>query len=240
MVAAKEAIAAFETINKVPDSLPAKQFRNFYPRLRDQMVRAFTEAKQAYTRKGKVEEAISVAKDLDKFRAAAWDPRPTRPRKRRLIDVKSDNHVILHYYQGKALERDLKAKVELFTREGSVRIEGFGAQGEALCTHPINPQIPATIDLGDLTFDKTGTLTLSALGYPGTDGGRVVVKLDGRIFRQTNVTGTDGWQEILIPLRRSRVMVEHHAVGWGSELMFFEWSIVSEARSPRMPRSNKK
>ncbi len=45
------------------------------------------------------EETISVAKDLDKFRAAAWDPRPTRLRERRLIDVKSDNHVILHYYR---------------------------------------------------------------------------------------------------------------------------------------------
>jgi hypothetical protein len=240
LVAAKEAIAAFEKHYKLPDRLPAKQFRISYPKLREQLEKAFDEAKRAYTGKGKVEEARSVAKDLDQFRAAARDPRPTRPREHRLIDVKSDNHVILHYYQEKALERDLRAKVELFTREGSVHIEGFGTQGEVLCTHPINPQVPATIDLGDLTFDKTGSLTLLAHGYPGTDGGRVVVNVDGQTFGQWNVTGTDDWQEIPIPLHRNRVVVEHHAVGWGSELMFFDWGIVSEAPSRRMPRSKKK
>jgi hypothetical protein len=240
LVAAKEATAAFEKSNKLPDRLPAKQFRNSYARLRDQIERALVEAKQAYTSNGKVEEAIRVAKDLEKFRAAAWDPRPTRPREHRSIDVKSDNHVILHYYLEKLLERDLQAKVELFTREGSFRIQGIGAQGEVLCTHPINTQIPATIDLGDLTVDKTGALALLALGYPRTDGGRVVVKLDGQIFCQMNVTGTDAWQKILIPLRGNRVVVEHHAVGWGSELMFFDWSIANEARSPGMPRPKKK
>jgi hypothetical protein len=240
LVAAKAAIAEFDKSNKIPAGLQAKQFRISYPRLRDQMEKAFVEAKQAYTGKGKVEEAISAAKDLDKFQAAAWDPRPTRKREHRLIDVKSDNHVILEFYQGKSLQRDLKAKVELFTREGGIYIEGFGSQGKVLCTHPIKPEIPATIDFGDLTFDETGTLTLLALGYPGTDGGRVVVKVDGQILSQTTVTGTDGWQVISVPLHRNRVVVEHHPVGWGAELMFFEWSIATEARSPRTPRSMKK
>jgi hypothetical protein len=240
LVAAKDAIAAFEKSNKLPDRLPAKQFRSSYPKLRDQMEKAFVEAKQAYTSKGKVEEAISVAKDLDKFRAAGWDARPKRALESGLINVRSDYSHIMRFYQERSLHKDLNANVELFTVAGSVYITGFGEQA-VLCTHPFTLGLPATIDFGNVTLDKTGTLMLWALGWPGTVGGRVVVKVDGTMVDQRNITGTDGWQEISIPLNKKHVVIEHHAIDWRhNESMFFQWSFGSEARSSRMPRPKKK
>jgi hypothetical protein len=240
LLAAKEAIASFEKNNKIPGSLPTKQFRISYPKLRDRMEKAFVEAKQAYTATGKLEEAISVAKDLDTFGAAAWDPRGKRPLESRLINVRSDHSHVVHFYQDRSLHKDLNANVELFTVAGSVYITGFGEQA-VLCTHPFNLGLPATIDFEDITSDKTGTLVLWALGWPGTVGGKVVVKVDGKMFDQRNISGTEGWREISIPLNKNHVVVEHHAIDWRhNELMFFQWSIGREGRSPRLPRSKKK
>jgi hypothetical protein len=68
-----------------------------------------------------------------------------------------------------------------------------------------------------------------------------VIEVDGKMLDQRNVTGTNGWQQISIPLNKNHVVVEHHAIDWRhNEVMFFQWSLVSDARSPRTPRSKKK
>ena len=53
-----------------------------------------------------------------------------------------------------------------------------------------------------------------------------VVKKDARNIGDWRISGEDGWQQITLPFSKNSVMVEHHAVGWGMEFMFFDYRIA--------------
>jgi hypothetical protein len=226
--AATEELGAFEKSNKIPDSLPAKHpFRKAYPRLRDQMVRAFEAAKREYTQKSKFNEAEAVGKELKSFRDTTWDPRSSQDVNYDKLIVKSDNHTTPAHDMDGHLKNDISANAKIIIVGDKAYVSGFADAELVLCTHPF-PGAPATIDFGDLTIGRTGTLTLLAQPYPRTDGGRVVVKVDGRNIADGDhrVNDPDGWEEIIVPFSRKAVAFEHHAVGWNMEDMFFTYRII--------------
>jgi hypothetical protein len=239
LVAMDEAIAAFEKTNSIPDRLPAREFRREYPKLLDQMKRAFEDAVQAYTRQGMVAEAKSVANDLADLRQVAWDPRRSPSVDWDQLKVRAQTFIILEHDRGGSFKRDLSANAKVIVAGGKAFVTDLDDGGYALCSHPISGEVPATIDFGDLTDGVNGTLRLWVRNYPRTDGGMVVVKKDGRIFGRTRVVDADGWQEITVPLSRNRVEVEHHAINWGMEFLFFRYEIRRQGGPPRMPEKRK-
>jgi soluble cytochrome b562 len=224
--AATDDITAFEQRNKIPESLPAKDFRRDYPKILKRMVTAFDTAKGAYTREGKIAEAESVAKDLERFLELTWIPGPPRIDDfDKLLEIKSANeHIAGNDRNGNF--KQLNAAMVLTITAQRAQFSEFGGRLDVLCTHPFDLVQPATIDFGALTIERAGTLTLWAHGYPRTDGGRVLVKKDAQNIGDWRVSGEDGWQQITVPFSNNSVVVEHHAVGWGMEFMFFDYRIA--------------
>ena len=74
------------------------------------------------------------------------------------------------------VDRNIKATL----RSDKVYINEVFGRKNVLCTHPLSPSSPGTMDFSRITSDRTGTLTLLVHGYPGPmPGGRIVVKSDG-------------------------------------------------------------
>jgi hypothetical protein len=190
------------------------------------MVTALDTARGEYTRKGKVKEADGVTKDLEWFLELNWDPRSSPDVDYNKVIVKSENGQALAHDRANSFKRDLNPNAKVIVVGDKAYVSEFEAGRTVLCTHPFNDVSPATIDFGDLTLDKIGTLTLLARCYPKTDGCRLVVKVDGRNIGDTRVRDEDGWKEIPVPFSKNSVVVEHYAVNWGMEFMFFEYRIV--------------
>ena len=104
--------------------------------------------------------------------------------------------------------------------------EAFGRKN-VLCTAPLSPSSPGTMDFSRITSDRTGTLTLLVHGYPGPmPGGRIVVKSDGVMIKDDTVNFGDGWKKIVVPVRRNKIVMEHHAEGWNMEFLFIDYELV--------------
>jgi transposase len=123
------------------------------------------------------------------------------------------------------VDRNIKATL----RDDRIYInEAFGRKN-VLCTGPLSPSSPGTVDFSRITSDRTGTLALLVHGYPGPmPGGRIVVKSDGVMTNDVTVNFGDGWKKIVVPVRRNKIVVEHHALGWNMEFLFIDYEVVPD------------
>jgi formylglycine-generating enzyme required for sulfatase activity/serine/threonine protein kinase len=152
----------------------------------------------------------------------------------RMLVIKTRNKIILGNASGNfqlQVDRNIKATL----RDDKVYInEVFGRKG-VLCTAPLSPSSPGTIDFSRITHDGTGSLILRIHSYPRSPGGRIVVKSDGVTKNDAPVEFGDAWKKIVVPFRRNEIVVEHHALGWMMEFMFIDYEVVPDPRPETPP-----
>ena len=204
------------------------------------MVKAFVDAKKAYTRGKRESEAATVVKDLNSFQQATWDPRSSLVVDYDKLVVQSDIHLILEHNRAGSYKRDLNASAKVNITDGKAFINALDEHTYVIITHQFDRVKPATLDFGAITIDKVGTLKLLAHGYPRTNGGKIVVKVGERIIWEPITISADGWQAIPVPFQRNRVVIEHYAVDWSMEFMFFAYEITIDSTPPRNPRSKRR
>jgi serine/threonine protein kinase len=103
--------------------------------------------------------------------------------------------------------------------------EVFGRAG-VIFTHPFDTKTPATIDFSKITRANAGQLSLMIKSYqsPGK-GGRIVVNGGQATPSAAEIGAADRWKTIPIVFDHEAVIVEHHALGWNCEGMFFDYQI---------------
>jgi serine/threonine protein kinase len=124
---------------------------------------------------------------------------------------------------------DRKAIADL--RGDKVYIKEIFGRKDVLCTEALSPSAPATVDFSKITGGSSGRLILWVHGLFGHGNGqRVVVRSDGVIVKAVTVyyDYLKGWQEIAVPFRRSKIVMEHHPDGWAGEFLFIDYQVVEE------------
>jgi hypothetical protein len=147
-----------------------------------------------------------------------------------MLVIKTNNGSIM----GNAKEHFLvqvDSNIKATLRSDKIYINEVFGRKNVLCTMPLSPSSPGTMDFSRITKDLTGTLTLLVHGYPGHLGQRIVVKSDGDIIKDATVHFADGWKKIVVPFRRNEIVVEHHAEWWSMEFLFVDYWIVSDSKA---------
>ena len=124
-----------------------------------------------------------------------------------MLNVTTDNNGIMAAAKVSfPVHVDRNIKAALLDDKVSIN-EVFGRKN-VLCTQPLSPSSPGTMDFSTITKDRTGSLTLLIYGYPTQPGGRIVVKSDGVVINDVTIEFGEGWKKIIVPFRRNEVVVE--------------------------------
>ena len=96
-----------------------------------------------------------------------------------------------------------------------------------ICTHPASTKQAATIDFSAITKNHAGILTITAHSYPSmVPSAEIAVLIDGKPSPDRTIRIFDiKWHTMTIPFDRNDVVIEHRAIGWEFEGMFFNYHI---------------
>ncbi|HKI21201.1 MAG TPA: protein kinase, partial [Isosphaeraceae bacterium] len=146
-----------------------------------------------------------------------------------MLVIKTNNRNIMDNAK-ESFPVQVDSNIKATLRSDKIYINEVFGRKNVLCTMPLSPSSPGTMDFSRITKDRTGTLTLLVHGYPGPmPGGRIVVKLDGVMINDVIVNFGDGWKKIVVPFRQNEIVVEHHALGWNMEFLFVDYWIVGDS-----------
>jgi hypothetical protein len=109
--------------------------------------------------------------------------------------------------------------------------DGLAGRADVICTHPLAADKPATIDFGRVTCTQSGTLDIFAIGYknPNSNGGLVIIKKDGVVVQKKVIRDAGRWERLEVPFDKNKVELEHHALGWDQEFLFFDYSFSARS-----------
>jgi hypothetical protein len=210
---------SFENGGVLPKSVSTKVYESQMRTARTKLEEAYGAAVKQYTKDGKIALAKAVQQDLDEFKKGGG-VEPSRSQLDKQLKVVSDDTYFRR--QGPA------NRLEIKETDGLIYAKVAFDRKNVICTHPVDRQKPATIDFGGVTKGERGTLVIyacSSLLAPKTPGGRVIVKVGGRVTKDIEVKKDGQWAVIEVPFNGQGVVVEHHPLGWNHEAMFFDYEI---------------
>lgn len=116
---------------------------------------------------------------------------------------------------------------------GLVYVSEILAKAGVIFTHPFDIKTPTAIDFSKITRANAGQLVLMIKSYqsPGK-GGRIVVKGGHATPSAAKIDVADPWRTIEVVFEHESVLVEHHALGWNCEGMFFDYQIKNKPSGP--------
>jgi hypothetical protein len=144
-----------------------------------------------------------------------------------MLAITTNNNAIMRNANGN-FQLQVDRNITATSRDEKIYINEVFGRKDVLCTVPLSPSSPGTIDFSRITQDGTGSLILRIHSYPRSPGGRIVVKSDGVTRNDAAVEFGDAWKKIVVPFRRNKIVVEHHALGWMMEFMFIDYEVVPD------------
>ena len=215
----------------------ADDFRRTIASAKAKCIKAYEKAAEDYRAKKKdLDAAKAVLTELDEFKNGETRSQHVVGKEDSSGKLKTDRkHLDKHlkvvslnsFYRKGALAQLPKPLTTEYFGDIVYAKEAFGRKN-VICTHPVKPDTPATIQFGKITKVREGTLVLYAYSFPVPPkggGGRVVVKIDGKETENVTVNKDDRWAEIKIPFKKQDVVVEHYPIGWNNEGMFFDYEV---------------
>lgn len=120
------------------------------------------------------------------------------------------------------LSKDLKLTITSEGRPFPVYKE-FLNETEVFVIHPINREVPGTVDFSEITGKSRGTLVIKVHDHEFGDCRYEILK-SGKIFKSDELD-TDDWKTIQVPFQNESVIFAIHPTGWNCEFAFVTYSI---------------
>jgi hypothetical protein len=228
---ALEEFQAFEKDGKAPRQLGGGTYEKQMKAARDKLEDSYRAAVKQYTKNDEIQQAKIIQQELEEFLKSDWNKvaaSNVKGESRLTADRQLKIESLDGYYLDSGKPRKNLAAFKIKTVDGIVYSATVFGKKNAICTHPLAKDKPATIDFERVTNGRRGTLSLYTASNPidaADVGGRIVVKTGGKIVDSFDVKKDAKWTIVKIAFNDEPVVVEHHAVGWSHEGMFFDYEI---------------